>query len=100
MNSSSDHKHIRDHAPIQGAAAVDPQEALEWKESVQSLLQSAGPQGVCQIMDMLSAMARRIIEAWRIDYNGHRPHTSLGGLTPNEFAARSREGHNPNGFWL
>jgi putative transposase len=34
--------------------------------------------------------ARRIIEAWRIDYNARRPHTSLGGLTPNEFATRSR----------
>jgi len=45
-------------------------------------------------------MARRIIEAWRIGYNGHRPHTSLGGLTPNEFAARSREDHNQNGSWL
>jgi putative transposase len=44
-------------------------------------------------------MARRIIEAWRIDYNGLRPHTSLGGLTPNEFAARSKQDHNQNGFW-
>ena len=33
--------------------------------------------------------ARRMIEAWRIDYNAARPHTSLGGLTPNEFATRS-----------
>jgi SAM-dependent methyltransferase len=31
--------------------------------------------------------ARRIIEEWRIDYNTTRPHTSLKGLTPNEFAA-------------
>jgi putative transposase len=44
--------------------------------------------------------ARRIIEAWRIDYNAHRPHTGLRGLTPNEFAARSRTDHNQNGFWL
>ena len=36
------------------------------------------------------AAARRIIEQWRIDYNEHRPHTSLRGLTPNEFATRSR----------
>ncbi|WP_129609178.1 MULTISPECIES: IS3 family transposase [Rhodoplanes] len=35
--------------------------------------------------------ARRIIEAWRRDYNGHRPHTSLGGLTPAEFATRSNK---------
>jgi putative transposase len=40
--------------------------------------------------------ARRIIEAWRIDYNTKRPHTSLGGLTPTEFAARPTEGHNQN----
>jgi putative transposase len=32
------------------------------------------------------AEARRIIEQWRVDYNAARPHTSLGNLTPNEFA--------------
>ena len=32
------------------------------------------------------AMAR--IEAWRLDYNRFRPHSSLGDLTPEEFAAR------------
>jgi putative transposase len=35
--------------------------------------------------------ARRIIEAWRIDYNTERPHTSLGGLTPVEFADQRTE---------
>jgi putative transposase len=45
-------------------------------------------------------MARRIIEAWRLDYNASRPHTSLRGLTPNEFAARSQRDHNQSGFWL
>jgi putative transposase len=45
-------------------------------------------------------MARRIIEAWRLDYNACRPHTSLGGLTPNEFAARSQKDHSQNGFRL
>ena len=29
--------------------------------------------------------ARAKIEAWRIDYNQQRPHSSLGHLTPNEF---------------
>ena len=32
---------------------------------------------------------RRTIEAWRIDYNENRPHSSLGGLTPREFAAQT-----------
>jgi putative transposase len=45
-------------------------------------------------------MARRIVEAWRLDYNACRPHTSLGGLAPNEFAARSQQDHNRNGLWL
>lgn len=40
--------------------------------------------------------ARRIIEGWRIDYNTSRPHTSLDGLTPMEFAARPRPGQNQN----
>jgi putative transposase len=40
--------------------------------------------------------ARRLIEEWRIDYNACRPHTSLGGLTPNEFATRSRRDHIEN----
>jgi putative transposase len=40
--------------------------------------------------------ARRLIEEWRIDYNARRPHTSLGGLTPNEFATRSLWDHIEN----
>ncbi len=29
--------------------------------------------------------ARQLIEAWRIDYNSQRPHSSLNDLTPEEF---------------
>jgi putative transposase len=39
---------------------------------------------------------REIIEAWRIDYNTNRPHTSLNGPTPTAFAARPGERHNRN----
>ena len=34
--------------------------------------------------------AGREIEAWRIDYNEVRPHSSLGNLTPAEYAQRQR----------
>lgn len=32
--------------------------------------------------------ARQIVEAWRLDYNQTRPHSSLGGLTPEEYRLR------------
>jgi len=35
--------------------------------------------------------ARAKIEAWRVDYNQHRPHGSLGRLTPNEYAQRRQD---------
>ena len=41
--------------------------------------------------------ARRIIEDWRIDYNTNRPHTSLNGLTPTEFAARPHQSKTRTG---
>ena len=44
--------------------------------------------------------AREIIEEWRTDYNTNRPHTSLNGLTPTEFAARPNQGQNWNRFSL
>jgi len=42
------------------------------------------------------AAAKRIIEAWRIDYNNLRPHSSLGGKAPVEFINRPRHGHRCN----
>ncbi|HTT04055.1 MAG TPA: transposase [Steroidobacteraceae bacterium] len=33
--------------------------------------------------------ARSKIEAWRRDYNHHRPHGALGQLTPSEYLRRS-----------
>jgi putative transposase len=31
--------------------------------------------------------AQVVVEAWRIEYNTYRPHSSLGDLTPAEYAA-------------
>ena len=38
--------------------------------------------------------AREKIESWRVEYNRIRPHSSLGNLTPEEFAERFQE-QNP-----
>ena len=34
------------------------------------------------------AEARQTISAWKEDYNRYRPHSSLGNITPNEFAMK------------
>jgi hypothetical protein len=34
--------------------------------------------------------ARSKIEKWRFEYNRQRPHSSLGHLTPEEFAAKNQ----------
>lgn len=41
--------------------------------------------------------ARRLIEAWRDDYNQHRPHSKLGWLTPAAYAARWQENEELEG---
>ncbi|RAP41720.1 transposase [Rhodovulum viride] len=40
--------------------------------------------------------ARGLITAWRDDYNHHRPHTILDGLTPWEYHQRSKEDQTLN----
>ena len=42
------------------------------------------------------AEAKVIIESWRRHYNEVRPHSSLGYLTPNEFAAQSATAASPD----
>ena len=44
---------------------------------------------VHQVTSLADAKAK--IEAWRVDYNQCRPHSSLGHLTPNEFAKQRQE---------
>jgi len=39
--------------------------------------------------------ARVVIEDWRIEYNTWRPHSSLGGLTPAEYAAQWTRDNQP-----
>lgn len=44
--------------------------------------------------------ARERIAEWHDDYNRCRPHTSLGGLTPAEFASRSNRDQSNDGLSL
>lgn len=40
--------------------------------------------------------ARNLVAAWRNDFNNHRPHSSLAGLTPAEYVNRSNKDQNLN----
>ncbi|AXT27396.1 hypothetical protein D1823_12885 [Ruegeria sp. AD91A] len=54
---------------------------------------------VCEELPLPSGSdghARHLIAASRDDYNQYRPHSSLSGLTPREYANRSAVGQNPN----
>lgn len=37
------------------------------------------------------AEAQAVLDAWRLDYNTRRPHSSLGHLTPSEFVSQRQE---------
>ena len=43
------------------------------------------------------ADARQIVEEWRLDYNQARPHSALGGLTPEEYRLGIRQ---PEAGWI
>jgi len=40
--------------------------------------------------------ARHLFAAWHDDYNHHRPHTGLDGLTPREFLNQSAKDRTTN----
>ena len=39
--------------------------------------------------------AKQVLEAWRYDYNHHRPHSAHQGATPAQFAAQAEKGYTP-----
>ena len=42
--------------------------------------------------------AREKVEAWRVEYNRERPHSSLGNMTPEEFRRSLTERKDPVGL--
>ncbi len=54
----------------------------------------------CLNMELFTSVreAQAIAEHWRIEYNTLRPHSSLGGRTPSEFAARAATPLRPTAY--
>ena len=76
----------------------DPRRESDWLPAVCNQVQHfvLKTAGRALVLFTSYRQARNSIEEWRIDYNVNRPHTSLDGLTPNEFATRSKMDHNMN----
>src|ERR671910_653162 len=60
-----------------------------WSQLLGRFMVRLLPKAECLDQTWFSSLAeaRRVVEAWRRDYNQHRPHTSLRMRTPAAFAA-------------
>ncbi|HYJ98712.1 MAG TPA: pyruvate dehydrogenase (acetyl-transferring), homodimeric type, partial [Burkholderiaceae bacterium] len=56
---------IQPHLDLSIAIDRDPQESAEWRDALLSVLRTAGPARVRQLMDMLAAMARDPSVGWQ-----------------------------------
>jgi hypothetical protein len=67
---------------------IQPGKMPTWRVSISKLREE------CLLVSWFQNLfeARRIIAAWRRDYNERRPHSSLNYMTPAEFAAQARGG--------
>lgn len=76
------------------AVFIDPGSSWQnaWIESFNSKLRDELLNG-WQFDSLFEAQV--IIGAWRTDYNQNRPHSALGGLTPNEYAENWTKHHQP-----
>ena len=74
--------------------------ANPWKTPSSS--RSTGARDECLNVHQFTSIddAKAKIEAWRVDDNQRRPHSSLGHLTPNEYVAPSGSAGRRNRFSL
>jgi putative transposase len=79
-----------------GASYIEPGSPWEnpWVESYGSRMRDE-LLSIEQFDSLLEAQV--LVEAWRIEYNTYRPHSSPGMLTPTEFAAQHHRGDRSTG---
>lgn len=58
------------------------------KRFIESFSGSFRDEGLNETLFSSLAQARAAITAWKEDYNRNRPHSSLGNITPSEFAMK------------
>lgn len=82
---------VRDFCQFGGPGACYIEPGSPWQNAyVESLNNRIRDEFLNQELFYTLTEAQILAEDWRIDHNQHHPHSALGMLTPNEFAALGR----------
>ncbi len=86
---------LRDWCRMSGTATAYIEPGSPWENPFVESFNGRARDELLNIEEFASVLeATVVIEAWRQEYNTYRPHSSLAGLTPVEYAARCT--HRPN----
>jgi transposase InsO family protein len=78
---------LRDWCRLAGTGTIYIEPGSPWENPYIESFNGRSRDELLNVEDFGSLLeARVIVEAWRIEYNTYRPHSSLGGLTPAEYA--------------
>jgi putative transposase len=80
---------LRDWCRLRGTTTTYIEPGSPWENPFVESFNGRARDELLNIEEFGSLLeARVVIEAWRVEYNTYRPHSSLSGLTPAEYAER------------
>lgn len=89
---------LRDWCAMSGTRTIYIEPGSPWENPYVESFNSRTRDELLNIEEFGSlAEARIVVEAWRMEYNTYRPHSSLDGLTPAEFTKLWTATHQPTG---
>jgi transposase InsO family protein len=89
---------LRDWCATSGTRTIYIEPGSPWENPYVESFNSRTRDELLNIEEFGSlAEARIVVEAWRLEYNTYRPHSSLDGLTPAEFAKQWTVTYQPTG---
>jgi len=78
---------LRDWCRLAGTGTIYIEPGSPWENAYVESFNGRARDELLNVEEFGSLLeAQVIVESWRIEYNTYRPHGSLGGLTPSEYA--------------
>jgi putative transposase len=79
---------LRDYCRLAGARTLFIEPGSPWENPFVESFNSRARDELFNTEEFATLLeAQVVVEAWRIEYNTYRPHSSLGDLTPTEYTA-------------